>query len=83
MTAKNVNRLRLGSDKVIGVAVVLLATVLKEASVTVSLGPGIRSSERGQALLYLLSVRTNDDNAKEFVAFKSQHRSSFEEEARV
>ena len=81
MAAKN--RSRLGSDKVIGVAVVLLSTVLKEASVTISLGPGLKSSERGQALLNVLSVRTNDDFAKEFVALKSEHRSSYEEEARL
>ena len=79
VTAKH--RSRLGADKVIGVAVLPLSTMLQEANVTISLGPSIKTSDRGQALLNVLSVRTNDDTAKEFVALKSQLRSSYEEES--
>ena len=64
----------LGSDKVIGVAVVPLATVVKEASVTLGLSPCLPCSDQGQALLNVLSVHTNDEHAKEFVALKQQQR---------
>ena len=75
VTAKHHSKaFSLGSDKVIGVAVVPLSTVVKEANVTLGLSPNLHSSDQGQALLNVLSVRTNDEHAKEFVVLKRQHR---------
>lgn len=64
----------LGSDKVIGLAVIPLVTVVKEASVTLGLSPSLPCSDQGQALLNVLSVRNNDEHAKEFVTLKRQKR---------
>lgn len=66
----------LGSDKVIGLAVIPLVTVVKEASVTLGLSPLLPCSDQGQALLNVLSVRNNDEHAKEFVTLKRQKRDS-------
>lgn len=66
----------LGSDKVIGLAVIPLVTVVKEANVTLGLSPFLPCSDQGQALLNVLSVRNNDEHAKEFVTLKRQKRDS-------
>ena len=66
----------LGSDKVIGLAVVPLATVVKEANVTLGLSYSLPYTDQGQALLNVLSVRYNDEHAKEFVSLKRQKRDS-------
>ena len=66
----------LGSDRVIGLAVIPLSTVVKEANVTLGLSPSLSCSDQGQALLNVLSVRSNDEHAKEFVALKKERRDS-------
>lgn len=70
----------LGSDKVIGLAVVPLATVVKEANVTLALSHTLPCSDQGQALLNVLSVRNNDEHAKDFVVLKRQKRDSKDQE---
>ena len=59
---------------VIGVAVVPFTTVLTEANLTLGLNPSISATDRGQALLNILSVRTDDEFAKNFVALKMHRR---------
>lgn len=66
----------LGSDKVIGLAVIPLATVVKEANITLGLSYCLPYTDQGQALLNVLSVRYNDEHAKEFVSLKRQKRDS-------
>ena len=72
----HVSTFGLGSDKVIGLAVVPLATVVKEANVTLGLSYSLPYTDQGQALLNVLSVRYNDEHAKEFVSLKRQKRDS-------
>ena len=71
----------LGSDKVIGVAVIPLSTVVKEANVTLGFSHSLPCSDQGQALLNVLSVRSNDEHAKEFVALKRQKRDAKDQDA--
>lgn len=66
----------LGSDKVIGLAVIPLETVVKEANITLGLSHSLPYTDQGQALLNVLSVRQNDEHAKEFVLLKRQKRDS-------
>ena len=72
----HVSTFGLGSDKVIGVAVIPLATVVKEANITLGLSHSLPCTDQGQALLNVLSVRYNDEHAKEFVSLKRQKRES-------
>ena len=75
VTAKHhVSTFGLGSDKVIGLAVIPLATVVREANITLGLSHSLPCSEQGQALLNVLSVRNNDEHAKDFVALKRLKR---------
>ena len=65
----------MGADKVLGVAVVPLATVLKgDRKLTIGLEDTLPLTQTGQALLNVLSVRITDEIAKEFVALKTQKR---------
>ena len=64
------NHTTFGTDKIIGVALVSFSLVHREGNLTLGLSPSIPVSDRGQALLNVLSVRTNDDFAKEFVELK-------------
>ena len=64
------NHTTFGTDKIIGVALVSFSLVHREVNLTLGLNPFIQVSDRGQALLNVLSVRTNDDFAKEFVELK-------------
>jgi hypothetical protein len=75
VTAKHhVSTFGLGSDKVIGVAVIPLSTVVKEANITLGLSHSLPCTDQGQALLNVLSVRYNDEHAQEFVTLKRQKR---------
>lgn len=75
MTAKHhSSTFGLSSDKVIGIAVISLSSLLKDANVTLGLSHSLPCSDQGQVLLNVLSVRTNDEHAKEFVALKRQKR---------
>ena len=59
-----------GTDKIIGVGLVSFSLVHREVNFVLGLNSCIQVSDRGQALLNVLSVRTNDDFAKEFVELK-------------
>ena len=77
MTAKTRSPMfSLGPDKILGVAVVPLATAIQEANLTIGLNTSIPRTERGNALITVLSARTNDEFAKEFVNLKVQRVSS-------
>ena len=64
-----------GKDKIIGLGVVACNSLVDEASLTIGLAPSFVVSDRGQAILNVLSVRTHDDFAKEFVVLKTSQRS--------
>ena len=66
----------LSSDKVIGVAVIALSTVVNEANVTLGLSHSLPCSDMCQAMLSVLSLRGNDKHAQEFVSLKRQKRDS-------
>ena len=72
----HVSAFGLGSDKVVGVAVISLSVFIKEANITLGLSHSLPYTDHGQALLNVLSVRYNDDHAKEFVSLKRQKRES-------
>ena len=64
----------IGTDKIIGMAVVPFSLVHLEANLSLGLSPFIPISDRGYALLNVLSVRTNDEFAKGFVDLKLNQR---------
>ena len=63
-------------DRIIGVAVFPFLSIIKEASLTLGLCPSLSLSDRGQAILNVLSVRTFDNFAREFVALKNFYQKS-------
>lgn len=68
-----------GKSKPIGIAVLPFQSIIKDASLTLGLSPRLTLSDRGQAILNVLSVRTFDNYAKEFVALKDFHQRSINE----
>jgi len=70
------NHVMIGTNKVIGIAVVPFSLVHQEANLSLGLSPFIPISDRGYALLNVLSVKTNDEFAKEFVDLKMNQRVS-------
>jgi len=64
------NHVMIGTDKVIGIAVVPFSLVHQEANLSLGLSPFIPISDRGYALLHYHSLTPNDDFAKEFVDLK-------------
>ncbi len=74
MVAKNSATFGFGKDKIIGIAVIPFVSLIKDPSLTLGLSPRLRLSDRGQAILNVLSVRTFDNFAKEFVALKDFHQ---------
>ena len=73
------NHSTFGKNKIIGVALISCHTLADEGSLTLGLAHSCPISDRGQAILNVLSVRTYDDIAKEFVALKMSCRSKAEE----
>ena len=67
-----------GKSKTIGIAVLPFQSIIKDASLTLGLSPRLTLSDRGQAILNVLSVRTFDNYAKEFIALKDFHQRSNE-----
>ena len=65
-----------GKDRVIGVAIIPFSSVTQDANLTMGLSPSIPLSMHCQAILNVLSVRTYDEVAKDFVALKRQQRES-------
>ena len=63
-----------GKDRVIGVAVIPFSSVTQDANLSVGLSPSTPLSMHCQAILNVLSVRTYDEAAKDFVALKRQQR---------
>ena len=63
-----------GKDRVIGIAVVPFSSVTEDANQAVNLSPSIPLTMHCQAILNVLSVRTYDEAAKDFVALKRQQR---------
>lgn len=63
-----------GRDRIIGVGVIPLPSISKETDLTVGLRPCIPLSMHCQAILNVLSLRVNDEVAKEFVTLKTQQR---------
>ena len=63
-----------GKDRVIGIAVVPFSSVTQDANLTLGLSASIPLSMHCQAILNVLSVRTYDEAAKDFVALKRQQR---------
>ena len=55
-------------------AVVPFSSVTRQANLVLSLSPSIPLSMHCQAILNVLSVRTYDEAAKDFVALKRQQR---------
>ena len=64
----------LGKDRTVGVAVIPFSSVTRQANLVLSLSPSIPLSMHCQAILNVLSVRTYDEAAKDFVALKRQQR---------
>ena len=61
-----------GKDRVIGVAIIPFSSVTQDANLTVGLSPSIPLTVHCQAILNVLSVRTYDEAAKDFVAARKQ-----------
>ena len=72
VTAKNHSRF--GADKVIGVALVNAFDLKCNGNISLEMSSCLALCERRGALLNVLSQRTNDEGAKEFVALKTQCR---------
>ena len=70
------HRSTFSKDKIIGIAVFPFVSIIKEASLTLGLCPSLALSDRGQAILNVLSVRTFDNFARDFVALKNFHQKS-------
>lgn len=68
-----------GKDRVIGLAIVPFSSIKEQASLTLGLAPNSPISDRGRAILNVLTVRGDDNFAKEFVTLKTSQRSSCEE----
>lgn len=65
---------KFGKDKIIGLAVVPCSCLVDQANLTLGLASCTPISDRGQAIINVLSVRTYDDFAKEFVSLKTSQR---------
>ncbi len=68
-----------GKDRVIGLAIVPFSSIKDQASLTLGLAPSSEISDKGRAILNVLTVRSDDNFAKEFVALKTSQRSVSEE----
>jgi len=65
-----------GKDRIIGLAIVPFSSIKEQASLTLGLAASSSLSDRGRAILNVLTVRSDDNFAKEFVALKTTQRSS-------
>ena len=63
-----------GKDRIVGVAIIPFSSITQDANLTVVLSPSIPLSVHCQAILNVLSVRTYDEAAKDFVVLKRQQR---------
>ena len=63
-------------DRLIGIALMQLRDIIEQGSCAcwVALGPRVHLDDTGFTVLRILSQRTNDEVAKEFVKFKSECR---------
>lgn len=72
-----------GKDKVIGMALVSCSTLNDQANLTLTLRGSSVVTDMGQAILNVLSARTFDEFAKEFVILKTSQRSAMGEREEV
>ena len=74
------HKARFGKDGVIGMAIVPFSSIKEQASLTLGLAASSSLSDRGRAILNVLTVRSDDNFAKEFVTLKTSQRSSGDSE---
>ena len=63
-----------GKDKVVGVAIECCSLLNDQINLNLSLGASCDVTDMGQAILNILSSRTYDEFAKEFVTLKMSQR---------
>lgn len=66
------NHVVFGGDKLLGIAVVKFSNLIGEHEMEVKLFNTLKFSKKHRAILNVLTKRSHDEMAKEFVSLKSQ-----------